>query len=258
VTSVDVSTSNGVTRLLLNGQERRNSIDVKCYRDLVEALRAAAADPETEVIAIAGAGNDFSVGEDLGDGGEPVAWSGEFDGFIPDVWHHPKLIVAIVRGAAWGVASELALMADLTYADESATFGHPLARHGLVRPSIWPWLVGPKVAKEYLATGRLMSADAAEKHGLINRVFSPSELDQEADQVLAELVAMPRGTPGALKRRVGWAFRDVSRVLHDDLRYNVDLEWLRDSRDVDFGFYESVAESGIHGAITERDSDFNA
>jgi enoyl-CoA hydratase/carnithine racemase len=262
-TSVTLTHSAKVAELVLHSGSPGNAIHLQAYREICEALRDAAEHPEVEAILIRSEGEDFSIGEDwaelssLEKEGRFSDWERGYRGWVPDTWHNPKFVVAAVRGRALGIGCELALMADVTFAAHGACFGHPETRIGAVGHTLWPWLVGPKVAKEYLATGALMSAEIAQRKGLINAALPEERLDEHARAFVRDLAAMPSGTPGANKRRINWAFRDVSRVLHDDRQYDVDVQWVAAARKVDAAFYESVGRQGVAKAVRARDAHFS-
>jgi enoyl-CoA hydratase len=102
---------------------------------------------------------------------------------------HP--VVAKIRGLCVGGGLELALTADLRIAGESARFGIPVKRLGLVvayselEPLIQ--LVGPANALEILLEGRIFGADEALRMGLINRVVTDVELDAELEATVARI-----------------------------------------------------------------------
>jgi enoyl-CoA hydratase/carnithine racemase len=258
---VRVTVDDGVGTLVL-ARAGGNAIDIAMYGDIVDALARLGSNPDARVILVRADGMDFSVGEDweelgrLEREGRYDAWTGRYRGWIGHTWHNPKLVVAEVRGRALGIGCELALLADVTFAAADAQFGHPETARGIAPWTIWPWLVGSKLAKEYLATGRPMSAERAHLAGLINAALPSAELEAHVQAFVADIASMPAGTPGANKKRINWAFRDVSRVLHDDRFYDVDFGWLVASRAVDQGFYKSVADSDVRTAIRKRDSAF--
>lgn len=241
-----------------------NAIDLDLYRNLCTALERAGADPGVRAILLSGSGDDFSVGEDmdylatLERTGRHAEWTHGYRGWIPVTWHNPKFVVAAVRGRALGIGCELALLSDVTFAARDACFGHPETRIGIITHTVWPWLVGAKVAKEYLATGAVMNGTVAQQKGLINAAVEPGDLDARVRAFVADLASMPDGTPGANKKRINWAFRDISRVLHDDRQYDVDFEWGVAARKVDAAFYNSVKEAGVAAAVRARDHKFNA
>jgi enoyl-CoA hydratase len=260
--SVHRRSADQVAHITLDRPARANAIDLDVYRELCDALICAGDDPDVRVIMLTATGPDFSIGEDmeyladLERTSRGAEWNRAYKGWIPVTWHNPKFVVACVRGRALGIGCELALLADVTFAGHSATFGHPEVQAGIVTHTIWPWLVGPKVAKEYLATGKSMTAQVAHQKGLINAAIEDSELDAHVSRFVNDLASMPAGTPGANKKRINWAYRDVSRVLHDDRFYDVDYDWLVTARQVDEAFYSKVAEQGVSTAVRGRDSGF--
>lgn len=253
-----------IAEITLDRSGSGNSIDLNMYTALFEALARAGADDDVRSILLKSNGPDFSIGEDLKYLAELEQknqfgkWLNAYRGWIPVTWHNPKFVVASVRGRAWGIGCELALLADVTFATKNSSFGHPETQRGIVGHTIWPWLVGPKVAKEYLATGAVMTGAVAHEKGLINAALDEADLDAHVKAFVTDLASMPGGTPGANKKRINWAYREVSRVLYDDRLYDVDFQWAVDARKVDQAFYDSVAKEGVTGAIRARDKKFSA
>jgi enoyl-CoA hydratase/carnithine racemase len=237
-------------------------IDLDNYRTLHEQLLALGDDDGVRAIVLSGEGEDFCLGLDLPklaaaiESGDDRHWNRIMPGLVEAIWLNPKVVIAQVRGRAHGIGSEIALLADMTYADESALLGHPETAVGLVMPTVWPWLAGAKFTKEYLATGRSVPAAVAERTGLLNRVYTAATLQDEVTSLATDIASMPIGAPGANKQRIGWAFREVSRVLRDDAAYEVDFGWTQGSRDLDYGFYKTVAELGFAEAVRRRDGGF--
>lgn len=262
-TGITYRVAQHVAEIAIDRPARGNAFDLDLYRALCEALVRAGDDDEARAILLTGNGPDFSVGEDfeylagLERDGRFGEWSRGFRGWVPVTWHNPKFVVAAVRGRALGIGCELALLADVTFATRDARFGHPETQRGMVSHTIWPWLTGPKVAKEYLATGATMSGAVAQQKGLINAALDgDAALDAHVRAFVADLATMPPGTPGANKRRINWAYRDVSRVLHDDRQYDVDFEWVVGARQIDKEFYDSVSKDGVTRAVRARDAKF--
>src|SRR5204863_5579789 len=93
-------------------------------------------------------------------------------------------IVAALNGPAVGLGASLALLCDVIFMADSATIADPHVRVGIVAgdggTAIWPLVLGPARAKQYLLTGDAVSAAEAEQIGLVNRVVPAAELHQEA------------------------------------------------------------------------------
>ncbi len=252
---VDVAVADRIATFTLNRPERDNAIDTGMYRELHDGLQRAGESSDVDVVVLQGSADCFSVGEDmeaLARNGGLAEWRRTYRGFVQVTWHLPKMVLSAVRGPALGVGCELALLADVTYATPDASFGHPEMAFGLVTPTVWPWLAGPKAAKEYLSSGRIMSAVEAKRVRLINQVFEPDRLDAEIASLARDFASMPPGAAVANKRRLNWSYRDISRTLLDDINYGLDFQWQVENRSVDEAFYKSVKEKGVTGALKQR------
>lgn len=169
--------------LTLNRPDKLNAMNREALRALRDALARAAADPETRVVALTGAGERaFCVGADLAEvrtmsPAEALDFSRLGQSVCDAVASMPVPTVALLRGHALGGGLELALACDLRIAARGARLGLPEVNVGLL-PG-WggtqrlPRLVGMAVAKEMVLTGEPVEADAALRIGLVNRVVEP-------------------------------------------------------------------------------------
>lgn len=259
---VTVKIGERISNITLNRPAVRNAIDLDMYGQLCDALMQAGSSEEVDVIVLRGEGGTFSVGEDLVElarmdaEGRLEEWQRIYRGFVQVTWLLPKMVIAGVSGEALGIGCELALLADVTFADENAKFGHPEAAIGITAPTVWPWLAGPKIAKEYLSSGRVMSASEAARVRLINRAMPADRLEEEIDALAHDFASMPPGTAVANKRVLNWAYRDISRVLVDDVVYRNEFAWLIENRSVDASFYEDVRDHGVTAALRKRNAPF--
>jgi enoyl-CoA hydratase len=109
-------------------------------------------------------------------------------------------IIAKLNGPAVGLGATIALLCDVIFASPTAKIGDPHAKIGFAAGDggafIWPHLIGHARAKEYLMTGRLLTADEAERIGLINHVVPAAELDCAVDEFAQELL---RGATRAIQ-----------------------------------------------------------
>jgi cyclohexa-1,5-dienecarbonyl-CoA hydratase len=119
------------------------------------------------------------------------------------LWELDVPTVARVHGAALGGGAELTLMCDLVWAAESAAFGFPEIRLGVLPPVAAVTLaarIPAHVAAEMILTGRPIDARAAERFGLANRVVPDAELDRELEQLLRHLTALSASSLRAAKQ----------------------------------------------------------
>jgi enoyl-CoA hydratase/carnithine racemase len=257
---ITLSERDRIATVTLNRPDRKNAINTALYVEICHTLEKLGQSSDVDVVVIKGSGDCFSVGEDLqelasdDDRGALAHWRRTYRSFVHVTWHLPKMVLAEVRGEAFGVGCELALLADVTFADPSAKFGHPEMAHGLLSPTVWPWLAGPKIAKEYLSSARIMRAEEAMRVRLINKVFAPDQLSAEIEALARDFSSMPPGAAVANKRRLNWSHRDISRTLLDDLSYGLDFQWQVENRAVDEAFYSSVRDQGFDAALKNRNA----
>lgn len=169
----------------INRPERRNALDAE-HCDHLRARLSEAAD--LRAIVITGAGSAFCAGADLGarfddDDGDDLPADRFHDvlqRLLDAVADHPLPVVAAVNGPALGAGTQLATVCDLRVAGESAVFGIPAARLGIMISAASTEriarLVGHARAAEMLLTGRRYDAAEARATGLVHRVV-PDALD---------------------------------------------------------------------------------
>ena len=196
-----------VLRITAHRPEVLNAQSRVMILELDEAFLAASADAETRVIIVAGAGQHFSAGHDLGSREEledqqahPVG-----PGIAENLerlsklyletclrWRDvPKPTIAQVQGYCIMGGLMLASCCDLIIAAEDALFADRAVRWGgsHVQYFTMPWDLGPRKAKEYLFTGDYIDARAALALGLVNRVVKREAL-AEATLELAQRIAL--------------------------------------------------------------------
>ncbi len=185
-----VEREGSLARVTLNQPARLNAVNNAMWQRLGEVFGALDADPELRCVMLTGAGDKaFSVGADISEFEanrstveQARAYARRTQAAMTRIagCRHP--VVAKIRGLCVGGGLELALTADLRIAGESARFGIPVKRLGLVvayselEPLVQ--LVGPANALEILLEGRIFGADEALRMGLINRVVPDAELDR--------------------------------------------------------------------------------
>ncbi|HEX4325251.1 MAG TPA: enoyl-CoA hydratase-related protein [Burkholderiales bacterium] len=166
----------------------KNSWSQAMHRELSNIFYDIQLDAETDVIVLTGAGDTFSAGGDIplmqkriDDPSMMVRKNLEMKRIVYSLLELEKPIICRINGDAVGGGSTLALLCDISIAVDTAKFGDPHVKMGYVTGDgaaiLWPQLVGYSRAKEYLLTGRLMSAVDAEKYNLINYAVPADQLD---------------------------------------------------------------------------------
>jgi enoyl-CoA hydratase/carnithine racemase len=194
---VIISQCEGILRLRINRPEKKNALTRAMYQTLADALDRADDDGSVRVITIAGTGDVFTSGNDLGDflDGGPIDGESPVMRFLAAIARARKPLIAGVNGLAVGIGVTMLLHCDLVYAAEEATFLLPFVNLGLVPEAasslLLPRLVGHQRAAELLFFGNKFNAETAFGLGLINAMHPRSALDAVVEKSAATLGAKP-------------------------------------------------------------------
>jgi crotonobetainyl-CoA hydratase len=239
--------------LTLNRPEAMNAVNAEVAKGVSEALERAKDDPDVWVFIITGAGRAFCAGADLKavSRGEDTSapnpawgWAGYVSHFIP------KPTIAAVNGYALGGGTEMTLASDLAVAIETASFGLPEVKRGIIAaaggtfrlPRQIPW----KLGLEMLYTGEPISAHRALQHGLINQVVPEGGSVVEAALGIAERIN--RNAPIAVQasKRVAYGANAGELPLDapwwdTSVRESRDMSHSEDSKEGPLAFAEKRA-----------------
>src|SRR5713101_2978762 len=173
----------GVALITLNRPEKLNALSFLLMQELGDALTGYETDDGVKAVILTGAGERaFSAGADIhemaGLSSEELAVRSETRGNIS--WHvasYSKPLIGAINGLAYGGAALLSSSLDLRIGCEKTAFRFLAASYGRVN-STWslPLLVGLPKAKELLYTGRIVTAEEAERIGLLNQVVPAARL----------------------------------------------------------------------------------
>ncbi|MFW0786984.1 crotonase/enoyl-CoA hydratase family protein [Gordonia sp. CPCC 206044] len=165
----------GVLVMSINRPDQRNAMTKSAAAELAAALDRLDGDPDLAVGVLTGVGGTFCAGMDLKrfqQGERPVVDGRGFGGLVQAPPAKP--LVAAVEGWALGGGFEMVLAADVVVAGESAKFGLPEVKRGLIARAggvfRTPQVLPRAIALELLLTGEPMTSSRAERHGLVNRV----------------------------------------------------------------------------------------
>jgi enoyl-CoA hydratase/carnithine racemase len=187
--------------LTINRHAQRNSLSFEMWEALPGHIKDLDSDPSVRVIVLTGAGDKaFASGADISEftskrTGRDAAtlYHRGVEGTMSSIEKSAKPVIAMVNGYALGGGCELAVACDLRIAAESASFGIPSAKLGVVisftDTKRLVDLVGPAVAKEMLMTGRRLSAREALAVGLVNQVVPDQSLQQATLDMAATIAA---------------------------------------------------------------------
>lgn len=240
-----------VAVVTLNRPERLNALSIDLALALDETLSAVAAENDTWVVVLTGAGRGFCSGLDLKDFGVLPGIDGltvgriaqrsmrAYSRIVLTMRRMPQPVVAAVNGAAYGGGLCLTLAADLRIAARSAQFNATGIVNGLTSTEMgagWllPRLIGASRANDLLLTGRLVDADEAAEMGLVSRVVDDGA---GLDEALAAARAMCEFSPYGLSmtKQALWASLEVG-----SLETAIELE---DRNQLMLGFTENLQEA---------------
>lgn len=180
--------------------EQRNSFTPAIARALHDLLRSTAQDPDGRILVLRGAGGRaFSAGYDIGalaelaaEGILPLEANDPYEQAYAALLEHPLPTIAMVSGWAMGGGCAIAVACDLRLAGESARFGMPPAKLGVLygHRDFRPFLevIGPAWTRYLFYTGRVIDAPTALRIGLVHEVVPDDALEQ-ATYALAEEIA---------------------------------------------------------------------
>ncbi len=197
-TNVLVERYGRVCVVTMNRPDALNAYNRAYSAELQHAIRAADDDPATGCLVFTGTGKAFEAGADIKEMAEldfAFAYRSEF---ITATWEEltrtRKPVIAAVNGFALGGGCEWAMMCDMIFAADTAKFGQPEIRLGVIPGSGGTQrltrLVGRAVAMDLILTGRMIDAAEALRIGLVSRVYAAAELMAETLKVAEQVANM--------------------------------------------------------------------
>jgi len=190
--------------ITLNRPKALNALNDQLMDELGAALKAFDADDGIGAIVITGSEKAFAAGADIGMLSQHNFVSAYKTDLITRNWEHirgvRKPVIAAVAGFALGGGCELAMMCDIVIAADSAKFGQPEIKLGVIPGAggtqRLPRAVGKAKAMDLVLTGRMMDAVEAERAGLVSRVVPAAQLLDEA--LTAATIICNMGGPSVL------------------------------------------------------------
>jgi enoyl-CoA hydratase len=197
----------------LNRPQALNALNATLRQELLAAAEAFDADDGIGCILITGSDKAFAAGADIkemADKSYIEIFSADYPADYVRLTQVRKPIVAAVAGFALGGGCELAMMCDLIIAADTARFGQPEIKLGVI-PGMGGTqrltrAVGKAKAMDLILTGRMMDAAEAERSGLVARVVPAASLMDEAMKAAETIAAMSLPSVLAAKEAVNRSF----------------------------------------------------
>ena len=215
--SVLVERAGRVATVTLNQPARLNVLNSALIHDATHALAQVGTDERLIAVVLTGAGRAFVAGADVREmrdlGPEEArTFITHLHGLFATIRGMSQIVIAAVNGPALGAGCELAAACDLRIASEDATFGMPEVRVGIpsvIEAALLVPLIGLSRAADWVYTGDVVDATAAERMGFVNRL-TPAGAALDAARTLANRLATY--SPAALQLQKSL----VRRWYYDD------------------------------------------
>lgn len=195
--NIIVETRGAVGLITLNRPQALNALNSALISDLNQALDAYEADDAIGCIVLTGSEKAFAAGADIKEMQSKSymdAYMGDFIGNWERISTARKPVIAAVAGYALGGGCEMAMMCDFIIAADTAKFGQPEIKLGVMPGAGGSQrltrFVGKSKSMEMCLTGRMMDADEAERSGLVSRIVPAADLIDEAIKAAETISSM--------------------------------------------------------------------
>ncbi len=214
--------SDRVLTITFAREEQRNTVTYAVLDELLVAFADAELDDEIRAIVVTAQGRYFSAGTDLLSGTSDGGYDVNASDFKPlrgghrdiggelalRIFDSNKPVIAAINGTAVGIGVTMILPMDIRIASDSARFGLPFTRRGIVPESCATWflprVVGISRAVEWSVTGRIFEAAEALEAGLVRELLPAAEVLPRALAIAGEIATQTAPVPVALTRQMLW------------------------------------------------------
>ncbi|MDB5191838.1 MAG: 2-(1,2-epoxy,2-dihydrophenyl)acetyl-CoA isomerase, partial [Segetibacter sp.] len=211
-----------------NRPDKLNSFNREMALAFQSVLDGCAVNNEVRCVCITGAGKGFSAGQDLsevidpnGPGMERIL-SEHYNPIVKKIRELEKPVVAAVNGVAAGAGANLALCCDIVVAASNASFIQAFSKIGLIPDTggtyFLPRLIGFQKASALMMLGDKVSADEAEKMGMIYKVFPQEEFEEKSKALATTLASMPTKGLALIKQALNRSEKNNldEQLMHED------------------------------------------
>jgi len=222
---------NSIGWVTLNRPEKRNALNHEIVNQLKSALAEAETDDQVRVIVLRGSGKDFCAGADLSNLEklsqasilDNIEDASRFAALLLQIRKLKKPVIAAVHGRALAGGAGLATACDIVVAARSSSFSYTEVKIGFV-PAIVMAIarrnLSEKRAFEILCTGKTLTADDAERFGLINLVIDDQMFDSEIEKLVSRIAQL---SPSAIALTKGLLYQTDMMTFEQALRSGVEM-----------------------------------
>lgn len=217
--SILQSVESGVGIVKFNRPDVFNSFNREMALQFISVLKEFSENKEVRAVYISGEGKAFSAGQDLKEVTDPegpeisTIVSEHYNPIIRLLREIEKPVVSAVNGVAAGAGANIALAGDIVVAHEHASFIQAFSKIGLIPDSGGTWtlprLIGFQKASALMMLGDKISAEEAERLGMIYKVYSADEFEEQSLALAKKLATMPTRGLGLTKRALNSSFENT-------------------------------------------------
>ncbi len=254
--SITTKIENKIATLTLNRPEVFNSFNREMALLLQNELDACEKNPKVRAIVITGSGRAFCAGQDLKEVTSPELNPGfkkileeHYNPIIVRIRNIEKPIIGAINGVAAGAGANIALACDVVIASENASFIQAFSKIGLVPDSggtfFLPRLIGFQKASALMMLGDKVSAEEAEKLGMVYKVVPPESFMEEINNIASIMANMPTKALGLTKR-----------LLNNSMQNNLEQQLNLESKlQIESAQSDDYAE-GVDAFVNKRKPEF--
>ena len=231
-----------VATITINRPDSLNAVNAIVHHELEQVWIDVRADHDVNAIVLTGAGRAFCAGGDVkgmadgslgpgsskkgkGRGRGPIAASNGRR-LVENMLDVEQPIIGAINGDAVGLGATLALLCDITVVSEKARFADTHVKVGIVAGDggalIWPLLIGPHRAKEFLMRGNFINGAEAGRIGMVNYAVAPDEVMSKARALAQELADGPTWAIRWTKLSVNkWLKQQANLIMDASLAYEM-------------------------------------
>jgi enoyl-CoA hydratase len=239
---LNIAVADRIATITINRPDRLNAVHNALHHELEQIWIDVRADQDINAIILTGAGRAFCAGGDVkgmaegslsgvapkkgkGHGRGPIAASNGRR-VIENMLDVEQPIIGAINGDAIGLGATLALLCDITVASEKARFADTHVKVGIVAGDggavIWPLLIGPHRAKEFLMRGNFINGAEAGRIGMVNYAVGPEDVMTKARELARELADGPTWAIRWSKLAVNkWLKQQANLILDASLAYEM-------------------------------------
>jgi len=241
--SIELKIENNLAYITLNRPEVYNSFNRKMALNLQDILDACESNSEVRAIVITGSGKAFCAGQDLKEVTSPELNPGfkkileeHYNPIILRIRNIKKPIIAAVNGVAAGAGANIALACDVVIANDKASFIQAFSLIGLIPDSggtfFLPRLIGFQKASALTMLGDKISAEEAERLGMIYKVIPSDVFEEEVLKLGLKMANMPTKALGMIKELLNQSMtNDLKEQLTLESKYQIEAAGSEDYKE---------------------------